>query len=154
MASPAPLEGGRRGGLGGLREPEGGRIGVDKDEGGRDDLLLRVSKILTVSLTRDLRLEAEDLVGEEASSLSSVEGRVPSWPLIIRLDLTGLGLEPNLASNLLGKDMGLGIRDLLPLRLVKGLELEPGEVMVLELVASLYRGEWSSMMQLVRQLAH
>jgi len=71
------------------------------------------SKSRIVSRTLDFRVDVVVavvkgcLIGDPSSPLA-VDGLLP------RDDLTGLGLVPNFASNLLGKEMGLGIRDLTP----------------------------------------
>lgn len=67
------------------------------------------SNSLIVSLTRDFLdcgVVADGLVGD-TDSVDDV-GR-----LLVRLLRTGLGLFPSFASNLLGREMGRGMRDLL-----------------------------------------
>ena len=71
------------------------------------------SKSRIVSRTLDFRVDVVVavvkgcLIGDPSSPVA-VDGLLPLD------DLTGLGLVPNFASNLLGKEMGLGIRDLTP----------------------------------------
>jgi len=90
------------------------------------------SKSRIVSRTLDLRVDVVVavvkgcLIGDPSSPVA-VDGLPP------RDDLTGLGLVPNFASNLLGREIGLGIRDLTP-PFVRDPFLPPEVVLVATLV--------------------
>lgn len=101
MASPAPV----RGRIGPLLRVPPVLLGFRTATGGLPLRLLFESKRRIVSRTRDFLEAAEvGLVGDCANlPLTFVPVAFPA--------LTGLGLAPSLASSLLGRLMGRGIRD-------------------------------------------